>query len=130
MPITILTYHYILAKYLCEDQHICLFMLAGWFYSMPTPGALFNAKVCLYWQVILIIYKQLETETLGAVEYIKCIFAECWDSSNEYLGYDIKKNLIMRLQPRRFGECGVSLHCYCSQVHSDLDWKHLIVCSI
>ena len=30
--------------------------------------------------------------------------------------------LIARLQPRRFRECEVRLHCHCSQVHSDLEW--------
>ena len=35
-------------------------------------------------------------------------------------------NLMVRLQPWRFGERGVALHCHCSQVHYDLEWKHLI----
>ena len=33
-------------------------------------------------------------------------------------------NLMARLQPCRFGECGVPLHrhCHSSQVHSDPEW--------
>ena len=31
-------------------------------------------------------------------------------------------NLMTRLQPWRFGECGETLHSYCSQVHTDPKW--------
>ena len=30
----------------------------------------------------------------------------------------ILKNLMMMLQPRRFGEFGVLLHCHCSKIHT------------
>ena len=30
------------------------------------------------------------------------------------------KNLMVRLLSWNFGKCGLSLHCHCSQVHSDL----------
>ena len=35
-------------------------------------------------------------------------------------------HLMVRLQPWCFGEYGVLLHCHCSQVHSDSEWKYLI----
>ena len=37
---------------------------------------------------------------------------------NEYPRYDIKLHLIVRLKFRSFGEWGVSLYCYYSQVHN------------
>ena len=35
-------------------------------------------------------------------------------------------NLMAKLQAWRFGECGVLLHCYCSQVHLYQEWYHMI----
>ena len=37
----------------------------------------------------------------------------------------ILKNLMVKLQLWSFGECGVPIHCHCSQVHSDPEWWHL-----
>ena len=31
-------------------------------------------------------------------------------------------HLMARLLPKRFGECGVPLHCHCSQIYSDPEW--------
>ena len=32
------------------------------------------------------------------------------------------KNLMVRLKPWRFGDCGVPFQCHCSQLHSDREW--------
>ena len=40
-------------------------------------------------------------------------------------GYDTKLYLMVNLQPRNDGECGLPLHYHYSQVHSDLEWKYL-----
>ena len=42
-------------------------------------------------------------------------------------GFDTKLYLIVRLQFWRSNECGVPLHCYYSQVHSELLRSYMFV---
>ena len=75
------------------------------------------------WSIFsLPLLQGLPTELAGAVEYIDCISAEGVRLPQMSV-LDMTLNYLMvRHQPWRFGECGVPLHCHCSQVLSDLEW--------
>ena len=55
----------------------------------------------------------------AAVEYTDCISAEDNDFPSTSVLYMTINHRMARLQPGRFGEWRVPLHCHCSQVHSD-----------
>ena len=57
---------------------------------------------------------------MEAVEDHDCPSRQGKTSSTSVLDLTLN-HLITRLQPWRFGECGLPLHCYWSRVHSDLE---------
>ena len=60
-------------------------------------------------------------QSAGTVEYTNCFSAEGLDPTPMSV-LDMTLNyLMMRFQPWSFGECGVPLHCHCSQIHSGLE---------
>ena len=52
--------------------------------------------------------------------------AKCIPHGEGFPEYDIKLHQEMRPKFWRFGECGVSLHCHYSKVHTDPEWYYLL----
>ena len=57
-------------------------------------------------------------QSAGTVKYPDCTSAEGKKTSPT----NVLHIILMNLMARRFGECGVSLHCNCSQVLSSPEW--------
>ena len=59
----------------------------------------------------------------GTVEYTDYISAEVLDPRpTSVLGMTLNSLMVRFQQCKSFRECGVLLHCSCSQVHCDPEW--------
>ena len=70
---------------------------------------------------------KIRAQSAGAVEHTDCIPEKSVRlPPNECPRYDTKLYLMVRIQFWNFEECGVTLHCHYSLVHSDPEWYYLL----
>ena len=75
-----------------------------------------------FWTSLQIYFKYFTTQSAGAVEYTGRISAEGKNHLSTMSVLLWHWTIWVRLQSRSFRECGVSLHCYYSKVHTDPEW--------
>ena len=101
---------------------IFLWILSQWLRNISQPSTIRIHQFCVNTGCLLQDWprKTHEAQLAGAVEYTDDISAAGYVHHNECPAYYIKQSE-GEASGLRFGECGVPIHCHCSQVHPGPD---------